>query len=59
VPVPVPGMGEMEFEGLMGLSSVLLEGTPVLRETELELELPVDRLTPVLLLAGALGVQGR
>jgi hypothetical protein len=38
---------------------VLLEGTPVLRETELELELPVDRLTPVLLLAGALGVQGR
>jgi hypothetical protein len=57
--VPVPGMGEMEFEGLMGLSSVLLEGTPVLRETELELELPVDRLTPVLLLAGALGVQGR
>lgn len=56
--VPVPGMMEVEFEGPMGLSSVLLELTPVLRETELEVELPVAGPTSVLLLSGALGVQG-
>jgi hypothetical protein len=48
-------MEEVEFEGLMGLPSVLLELTPVLRETEL-VELPVAGPTSVLLLAGALGV---
>ena len=56
--MPVPGMEEVEFEGPMGLPSVLLELAPVLRETEL-VELPVAGSTSVLLLAGALGVQGR
>jgi hypothetical protein len=42
--VPLPTREEVEFEGLTGLASVLLEGVPVLREMEL--------------LAGALGVQG-
>jgi hypothetical protein len=51
-------MEEVEFEGPMGLPSVLLELTPVLLETEL-VELPVAGPTSVLLLAGALGVQGR
>ena len=56
--VPVPRMEEVEFEGPMGLPSVLLELTPVLRETEL-VELPVAGPTTVLLLAGTLGVHGR
>ena len=56
--MPLPGMEEVEFEGPMGLPSVLLELTPVLLETEL-VELPVAGPTSVLLLAGALGVQGR
>lgn len=56
--MPVPGKEEVEFEGPMGLPSVLLELAPVLRDTEL-LELPVAGPTSVLLLAGALGVQGR
>ena len=56
--MPVPGMEEVELEGPTGLPSVLLELTPMLRETEL-VELPVAGPTSVLLLAGALGVQGR
>ena len=57
--VPVPGMEEVEFEGPMGLPSVLLELEPVLRNTELEVELPVPGpASVVLLLAGALRVQG-
>lgn len=52
--VPVPGMEEVELEGPMGLPSVL-ELAPVLRGME---ELPVAGPTSVLLLAGALGVQG-
>lgn len=51
-------MEEVEFEGPMGLPSVLLELAPVLRETEL-MELPVAGPNSVLLLAGTLGVQGR
>jgi hypothetical protein len=57
--VPVPEREEVELEGPTGLPSVLLELAPVLRETELVVELPVTRLTPVLLLAGTLGVKGR
>lgn len=56
--MPVPGMMEVEFEGPMGLPSVLLEVTPVLRETELDVVLPVAGPISVLLLSGALGVQG-
>lgn len=55
--MPVPGMMEVEFEGPMGLPCVL-ELTPVLKEMELEVELPVAGPTSVLLLSGALGVQG-
>jgi hypothetical protein len=51
-------MMEVEFEGPMGLPSVLLEVTPVLRETELDVVLPVAGPISVLLLSGALGVQG-
>jgi hypothetical protein len=51
-------MVEVEFEGPMGLPSVLLEVTPMLRETELEVKLPVAGPTSVLLLSGTLGVQG-
>lgn len=53
--MPVPGREEVESEGPMGLPSVLLELAPVLRGTD---ELPVAGPTSVLLLAGALGVQG-
>lgn len=56
--MPVPGMMDVEFEGPMGLPSVLMELTPVLRETELEVELPVAGPTSVLPLAGTLWVQG-
>jgi hypothetical protein len=56
--VPVLGMMDVDFEGLTGLSSVLLELAPVLRGMELEVELPVAEPTSVLLLSGALGVQG-
>jgi hypothetical protein len=55
--VPVPEREEVELEGLTGLPSVL-ELDPVLRETVLEVELPVAGPTSVLLLAGALGDQG-
>jgi hypothetical protein len=51
-------MMDMDFEGLTGPSSVLLELAPVLRGMELEVELPVAEPTSVLLLSGALGVQG-
>ena len=58
--VPVLEMEEVEFEGPMGLPSVLLELTLVLWETELvELLVAGPISVLLLLLAGALGVQGR